>query len=285
MNDERLINMSGVLAEFKLEQYDLIQTLDEKGSVELVRNKETNTFCVKKMHEVYNIEVYKSLVQNPHPNIAIYYEYFVYQDKLVTIEELVNGYTLHDYIKQKGLPEVNLVRAILLQLCDALNHLHSLKDPIIHRDIKLTNIMIDSSNNIKLIDFNISRIYNDSQNKDTLILGTAGFAAPEQFGFQQTDVRTDIYAIGILINFLLVGEVPQIQLHNGVFLSIIRKCTQLDPKSRYQNISHLRYDISKIKENSKNRTIFQKIIYVFLFGYLILTILSFLFFIILYFIL
>lgn len=152
------------------------------------------------------------------------------------IEEYVNGQTLLDYLKQHGLLTDTEAIDIALQLCAALIHLHGMQPPVIHRDIKLTNIMIDEQKRVKLIDFDIARTYQPEQKSDTTILGTAGFAAPEQFGFTQTDARTDIYAMGVVLNYLCAGNHHHNAPHKGPLGKIIQKCLQIDPKNRYSNV-------------------------------------------------
>ena len=117
---------------------------------------------------------------------------------------------------------------ILIELCDALDALHSAK--IVHRDIKPSNIIITKDEHIKLIDFDASRIEKVVKDRDTQILGTEGFAPPEQFGFSQTDSRSDIYSFGVTMN-LLLGE------NSAPFNKIIKKCKALDPDDRYDSIS------------------------------------------------
>jgi serine/threonine protein kinase len=90
------------------------------------------------------------------------------------------------------------------QLCECLDSLHKLNPPIIHRDIKPENI-IYHNNKVTLLDFGIARFLDSKKSKDTLILGSVGYAAPEQFGFQQSNPQTDIYALGKLMNYLLNG--------------------------------------------------------------------------------
>lgn len=243
--------MSTLVNEYKMTQYQTIHSLDKSGKVELVRNITNNNFFIKKTHDNYNIQVYESIMKNPHPNVVFHYDYFIHNYQLITIEEFINGFTLQEFYEANSPLNEDTVRTIILQVCDGLKHLHSLNSPIIHRDIKLTNIMIDSNKNIKLIDFNIARLYDNVQNADTVILGTAGFAAPEQFGFQQTDARTDIYAVGILMNYLLVGVPPQKHLYKGSLGKVIMKCIQIDPDKRYQNIERLESDIQKEDKKKK----------------------------------
>ena len=99
--------------------------------------------------------------------------------------------------------------------------------------------MIDSIGNVKLIDFDAARIFKSYQQQDTSFIGTAGFAAPEQYGINQTDPRSDIFALGILLNVMLTGEHPSRKLYKGRLTKVIEKCINIDPNKRYANIKDL----------------------------------------------
>ena len=122
-------------------------------------------------------------------------------------------------------------------VCNAVETLHSLG--IIHRDIKPENVMIDTKGKVKLIDLNASRQYEEHKTSDTVILGTLGYASPEQLGLSQSDTRTDIYALGVLLNVMLTGEHPSRKLTDGKAKKIVLKCTQIDPNSRFSTVEKL----------------------------------------------
>ena len=90
-----------------------------------------------------------------------------------------------------------------------------------------------------LIDFDAARVYKSTGQGDTQILGTTGFAAPEQYGLSQSDGRADIYAVGVLLNIMLTGEHPSRKLAGGRMGRIVQKCTMVNPNKRYKNILHL----------------------------------------------
>ena len=127
-------------------------------------------------------------------------------------------------------------KKICRQLCSALWVLHSMG--VVHRDVKPDNIIIRGKDAV-LIDFDASRIYKNANNEDTQILGTTGFAAPEQYGLSQSDGRADIYALGVLLNIMLTGEHPSRKLAAGRMGRIIQRCTMVNPEKRYKNILHL----------------------------------------------
>lgn len=127
-------------------------------------------------------------------------------------------------------------RKITRQLCNALWVLHQLG--AVHRDIKPENVIIQGSEAI-LIDFDASRIFKSDTNQDTQILGTTGYAAPEQYGIAQTDERADIYSLGVLLNIMLTGKHPSKELASGRLGRIVQKCTMVNPEKRYKSVLYL----------------------------------------------
>ena len=127
-------------------------------------------------------------------------------------------------------------KQIARQLCSALWVFHSMG--MVHRDVKPDNVIIRGKEAV-LIDFDASRIYKSTIQEDTQILGTTGFAAPEQYGLSQSDGRADIYALGVLLNIMLTGEHPSRKLAGGRMGRIVQRCTMVNPAKRYKNILHL----------------------------------------------
>jgi serine/threonine protein kinase len=145
-----------------------------------------------------------------HPNLPRIYEQFVDSGRSYLVMDFIDGETLEERLKRLGgqkLP-VDLVLDIAIQLCSVLDYLHSRPDPIIFRDLKPANVMIDVSNHVYLIDFGIARHFKPGQAKDTTALGSSGYAAPEQYGRTQSTARTDIYALGATLHQLLTGDDP-----------------------------------------------------------------------------
>lgn len=121
---------------------------------------------------------------------------------------------------------------IVLQLCDALSWLHHASPAIIHRDLKPSNIMLTDDGTVKLIDYDASRIHRENMTRDTHLLGTDGSAAPEQYGFRQSDGRTDIYGLGVLIR--------QLFPHDRHMQKIAGHATKMDPDERYPDVETMR---------------------------------------------
>lgn len=178
------------------------------------------------------------------------------------IDNGVTIYVVMDYIEGESLDKIlaaegpqpeDKVIEWAKQLCDALGYLHSQKKPIIYRDMKPANVMLKPEGNIKIIDFGIAREYKEQNLADTTVLGTKGYAPPEQYS-GQTDPRSDIFALGMTMHHLLTGVDPRNgepyapvrqwnpDLSEGIE-AIIDKCVQPAAENRYQNCSELLYDL------------------------------------------
>lgn len=155
--------------------------------------------------------------------------------RVIVLEEYVEGDTL-SMLLQAGPLNTRQVRNICVQLCRGLYVLHSLG--WVHRDIKPENVMIHGSRAV-LIDFDAARCYENIKDRDTRILGTVGYAPPEQYGISGTDYRADIYAMGVLINEMLTGEHPSQTLAGGRWGRIVTHCTMIHPEKRYASVKEL----------------------------------------------
>ena len=171
---------------------------------------------------------YLQLKENPHPLWAKILFFAEGDSKSVVVEEFINGELLSE---RKNFLTESEARKILLQLCEGLKVLHA--QGIIHRDIKPSNLILQAGGIVRLIDFDAARIFKLGQDEDTKFLGTKGYAPPEQFGFGQTDFRSDIYSLGVTFQKLL-GE-----NYHGNLKKILAKCTEVDPRRRYNSIEEL----------------------------------------------
>lgn len=219
------------------EQFEFVKALSQSNgkSAVVLRHKSLGTQIVKLKFEG-DASVYNIIKSISHPNLPKIYSVEIGGKHCEVIEEYINGTTVADILKS-GLYTEDGVCSIIKNICSALDTLHSLN--IIHRDIKPENIMIDSFGEVKLIDFDAARIFKNYQSQDTVFIGTAGFAAPEQYGFNQTDCRSDIFALGILMNVMLTGEHPSKKLYKGKLGKIIETCINVDPNKRYSNVREL----------------------------------------------
>lgn len=203
---------------------------DQDKTISLVEHETSHTKYIQKELNYYDKTLYQTLqkIKNPYlPKIFVIQES---DNHLILIEEYIEGKTLDQQSFSK-----EQVKDIMHQLCECLDSLHKLNPPIIHRDIKPENI-IYHNNKVTLLDFGIARFLDSKKNKDTLILGSVGYAAPEQFGFQQSNPQTDIYALGKLMNYLLNGSLEHQNNISFDLKQVILKATQLDYKNRYNSV-------------------------------------------------
>lgn len=202
----------------------------EKNTVSLALNKLDNTPYIIKTTRAQGAP-YRQLKTLSLPILPKILFIVENDESTTTVEEYLNGQNLRELFAATGPLSENSCLDILRQLCIGLSALHQQR--IIHRDINPGNIILTNDKIVKLIDFETMRITKDDRQHDTQYLGTKGYAPPEQYGFGQTDVRTDIYAIGMTFKELLGAD------YHGKLLPILNKCTQLDPKARYQTTSEL----------------------------------------------
>ena len=226
----------------KSEYLELTHLEQKENSPVLVQHRCSGRIAVKKYVLAECVGIYQKLRELNHPNIPKIYEIFQNEDDGIIIEEFISGETLESKLENGFLPEEKVIK-YSVQILNALQEIHQRN--IIHRDITPSNILISSDDVIKLIDFGISRNWKENQKKDTNILGTVGYASPEQFGFQQTDITTDFYALGVLINVMLTGKLPtEERTDSKRFEKIVKKCIQIDPAKRYQSATRIRYDLT-----------------------------------------
>lgn len=190
-----------------------------------------------------------------HPSLPRIVDIIDNGKTLYVIMDYIEGESLDKILLEYGPQPEEMVISWGMQLCDALGYLHAQRPPIIYRDMKPANIMLKPEGNLKVIDFGIAREYKEQNLADTTVLGTKGYAPPEQHGSRQTDARSDIYALGMTLHHLLTGVDPRPadymyypvrywnqNLSEGID-EIINKCTALDPADRYQNCDELMYDL------------------------------------------
>lgn len=170
---------------------------------------------------------------------------------LVVVMEWVPGETLAARVGECKGPSarLELARRVFPELCDAVTELHERLDPpVIHRDLKPSNVMV-SPGGVTLIDLGIARAWHEGAEQDTVHFGTRSYAPPEQFGFGQTDVTSDVYALGMLLFFCATGREPTAADREGGFAAagvpeglrtVVARATQLDPAARYASVRELR---------------------------------------------
>lgn len=219
-----------------LSTYFLVSVLSEKNDCKVLRlrNKATAQDLILRSHPK-QLEPYDLLCTIRCENLPEIYDAFDMDDGQIVLEEFIDGITVAQ-VMETGSYRYRGAKKVLSGVCNALAVLH--QRGIIHRDIKPENVMIDKAGRVVLIDFNASR-KESAASKDTVIMGTVGYASPEQLGLSQTDARTDIYACGVLLNVMLTGKHPTEVFACGRAGRIIRKCTTLNPNDRYQTTTDL----------------------------------------------
>ena len=191
---------------------------------------------VLKILQKANPKVYLYLMRHPHRNVCMVLDFWEKDGMQFVLEEYLTGKTLDEYFREGGISEDAAID-ILGQICDGVHFLHSADPPIVHKDLKMMNVMIDRAGCVKIIDFDISRIYREGAARDTYQFGTEPFASPEHYGFGQTNVKSDQYAIGQMMR--------EMGLEHGHLAKVIAKATQVDWNNRYKDIMSMKQDIMK----------------------------------------
>jgi serine/threonine protein kinase len=188
-----------------------------------------------------------------HPNLPAFTGFFSEGQRYYMVMEYVDGYTLEELLERNNNSPFSERRVLgwARQLCDVVEYLHTQNPPIIFRDMKPGNIMLTRNGRIKLIDFGIARFFRSSSSQDTQLLGTPGFAPPEQYGRAQTDERSDIYSLAITLFQLLTNTLSD----NGFGLKDVRlinplispsvaraleRAAALNPEERYGSVAEFR---------------------------------------------
>lgn len=210
--------------------YSPVSTLSTKNGCKVLRlrNKTNGRDLVLRSFPEH-LDAYETLCGIRCESLPEIYDAIDVEDGQIVLEEYIDGITVSQVL-DGGKYRYRGAKKVLSGVCHALQVLHD--RGLVHRDVKPENVMIGKTGRVVLIDFNASRRVSVAQ-KDTIILGTVGYAAPEQLGITQSDARTDIYATGILLNVMLTGKHPTETFARGRAGRIVRKCTSLNPDDRY----------------------------------------------------
>lgn len=224
--------------QLKLSFYKEITTVDEGHGVVLVQHVDSGKVFVRKDLKHYDRSIFEFIKYGRFPGVPAIHDLIETDDTLVVIEDYISGHSIAEMLETNTFSEQE-AKEIVLQLCGILEPFHSHIPTIVHRDIKDSNVIIGNDGKVYLIDFDASKQVAEGRNRDTDLIGTEEYAAPEQYGFGQSDQRTDIYALGILLNRMLTGKFPAEDRHTGAFADIVNKSTAIDPVNRYQNVYEL----------------------------------------------
>jgi len=255
---ESYFSKAGYPAAF-LSDYDQLECLAAHHGREtfLVSKKETQELCIAKCYDT-------SLFSEPntenilrslhHEGIPDYCASYRNDSMFILVRSYIEGTPLSDYARERELSQEEIVR-ICIKLANVLIYLHHRTPPVIHRDIKPENIIITEKEDVVLIDFDIARTFKTAEETDTVFFGTKGYAPPEQYGFAQTDSRSDIYSFGVLLRFLLTDSVRdnnKIRLYRPL-KSIIDRCTAFAPENRYSDMNQVKRAL--LEANPRSRTL------------------------------
>lgn len=218
--------------------YDFIRKLSNKNGARIIllKHKTLGTRLVLRQYET-PVLAYDFLKTVKFENLPLVFDTVTLDDGQLVFEEYIDGITVADVLENAPYTYSG-ARAVVASVCDALALVH--EAGLVHRDIKPENIMLSREGTVKLIDFNAARRVTENAERDTVQIGTVGYAPPEQLGLAQSDSRTDIYALGVLLNVMLTGVHPSKRLADGRAGKIILKCTRIDPSSRYQSVNELK---------------------------------------------
>lgn len=226
------------------QRYELLECLSEKenGRTLLASKRDSGELCVVKCYlresplfDRGEPEVLRTIDAAPMPRFLA--EYRNEQMRCV-LREYVPGETLSQLAKDQVFTEEEVI-GIGAQLCDQLEVLHGMTPPVIHRDIKPQNVVVRPDGTAVLIDFGIARVRTEKET-DTVAFGTQGFAPPEQYGFSQTDARSDIYSLGMLLYWLLHRKTKVTQSSRSAVEKVISRCVFFDPDKRFDNVGQVK---------------------------------------------
>lgn len=261
------------------DRYEVIEVLGEGafGAVYKVkdRNLHEKEWALKELLEDFEDEAEKEtafesfrreaeiLSKLKHPGLPDIADYFTENNRAYIVMEIVPGENLEKHIEKRKLPLAeDEVLELSIKICDILKYLHTQDPPVVFRDLKPSNIMMDDMGNLKLIDFGIARIFKKEKLTDTLHYGTVGYAPPEQYGQKGgTDPRSDLYSLGALMHYLSTGRDPMTKAPfdfppanelnialSSNFSHIIGKLLSYEREDRYQSVTQLEEDLNKVKE-------------------------------------
>ena len=230
-NPYRGLSDADVLA---LSVYQEEALFNGRENIIVVTHRETGEYYFKKLLTAYDKSIYSYLMEHPVRNMPRIVDIFESKVCLIVIEECIAGKTLAK-ILEDGPMSLEQTVYVAKNVCRILDELHSLDVPIIHRDIKPSNIMIAGDGEVYVLDVNVAKWYDSEKSDDTRYMGTQFYAAPEQvgFGLYSSSPKTDIYAVGMMLNVMLTSEFPKEKKAEGPIWEIINRCISLDADNRY----------------------------------------------------
>lgn len=268
------------------ENYRIIEKIGEGGMSRVYKAEHVRLKSIWAVKEVIKNQDIKFdflseaniLKKLKHPMLPQIVDIFENDEYLYVVEEYIEGESLDKVLKREKSIDENIALRWFKEIAECLHYLHSQKpNPIIYRDMKPANIMLQPNGKLRLIDFGIAREYKKGSSTDTTYIGTKGYAAPEQFGQAQSDARTDIYSLGVTMYHIITGKspydppykfVPARQINPRCSIGcekVLEKCIQQEPEDRYSSTTELIFaldhiylydlDYKKYKNGNKKRKI------------------------------
>ncbi len=218
----------------KLSMYREDAYVGGRGDIILVTNRDTGEHYIKKLLSTYEKSIYEYLQEHPIAHMPRIIEMYESSNCLIIIEEYIEGSTLENILKKAPLPE-NQAISVAKAICRILDDLHCPPKTIVHRDIKPSNIIITPDKEVYLLDMNVAKWFDPDKNDDTHYMGTPYYAAPEQvgYGLSSSSAKSDIYAVGMLLNMMITRSFPKEHRAEGKIWQIIEHCISLDAENRY----------------------------------------------------
>ncbi|SMC70283.1 protein kinase domain-containing protein [Papillibacter cinnamivorans] len=239
-------------------RYEAMECLSCKESAEtlLVRENATGRFftakCYEKGHTLFETTEPEEFRRLSHPGLPAFAGEYRSDTMRCILREYVPGDTLWSLGRERTFSRDDVLHTGL-ELCGILRYLHRQTPPVIHRDIKPQNIVRRGDGSLALIDLGISRLFAEGAPSDTLYCGTRDFAPPEQYGFLQTDCRSDIYSLGILLSWMLTGKAEPIRAPETPLERVIAKCTAFAPENRFRDASTAEQALAALRPAARKR--------------------------------
>lgn len=230
-----------------------IESLLYKGKnsqVYLLSSKDTTEkYTLKAIEKIEDIDYrFDELSTIKHGKIVGINAHFEGPFYHYVMKKFIDGQTLLEFVSKKGTLKEKETIHIALQIISALKYLHLRDEPIVFRDLKPSNIIVTPQKDVYLIDLESVRKKKNASDSDTFVVGTKGYASPEQYGYSQSTPKSDIYAFGATLYFCLMGETPDLfkiqnlesqWSHSTVLQKIIQKCLKFNPDERFHSVMEI----------------------------------------------
>lgn len=236
--------------------YELLYRIESKNV--FIVKRESRKYIIKfiDIHQC-DIEHLEMMLKLEHKGICNLVEYKQVENYYMLTCDYIEGISLYEHIQENGVMDEMDMSSLVVQLAETLNYMHCHPKTIIHRDINPKNIIISKSGPV-IIDLDTSRSFDRDKSTDTVAIGVIGFIAPEQYGFSQSTIRSDVYSLGVVAAYCLTGKYPKFNNHELMLvnckvskytMSGLKKMTAFSPKDRPQTMKQ----VIKIIKKSNNR--------------------------------